>query len=373
VSRRVTFVLPSLHGGGAERAAVVLLNGLAERGYESTLFVFAREGEYFEQLSPAVRLVVGEPGRAGRVTSLRKFLVHERQDVVVSLLSHFSVFAAVRISPAGTKYVISQQTPLTAFLDDHDYPWRQPARRRVFTTVASAVYPRADGIAATSSGVADDLISHYGVRRERVAIVPNPVDIEAVKHAAAMPLDEARNDSALPTIVTAGRLAHAKNLPLLVESLEQLSTRLPFRAWLLGQGELEGELRRMLARSPVADRVTLFGFQQNPWKFMARADVFLLTSRYEGFGNVLIEAMAAGLPVVATASYGTRDIVRNGDTGFLVESHDAGSVADALERVLTNVELRTRMAQAARDGARAFAVPAVVSRFETFLETVMQS
>ena len=373
MSSRVTFVLPSLHGGGAERAAVVLLNALAARGYQATLFVFAREGPYFEQLSGAVRVVVGDTGRAGRIMSLRRFLANEPQDVVVSLLSHFTAFAAARMAGTKAKYVISQQTPLTAFLDDHDYAWRQPARRRVFTSVARAIYPRADGIAATSSGVAEDLVAHYGVNRKRVAIVPNPVDVDTVEEAAAMPLDVAASGAGVLTVVTAGRLAHAKNLPLLVESLERLSARVPFRAWLLGQGELEGELRQMLARSAIGDRVTLFGFQQNPWKFMAHADVFLLTSRYEGFGNVLIEAMASGLPVVATASYGTRDIVRDGETGFLVESHDAVSVAAALERVLTNADLRARMARAARETARTFALPDVVNRFEAFLDKVMES
>lgn len=371
MTRRIAFVLPSLHGGGAERAAVALLNGLAERGNEATLFVFAREGPYFEQLADAVRVVVGQRGRAGRLASLRRYLADSRQDVVVSLLSHFTVFAAVRTSGTAAKYVISQQTPLTAFLDDHDYGWRHPVRRRIFTLVARSVYPRADGVAATSAGVADDLSVHFGVDRRRLAVVPNPVDVAAVESAAREPLDTPGAD--VPVIVMAGRLAHAKNLPLFVQSLELLSRRVPFRAWLLGHGELEGELRRMVAASPAGDRVTLFGFQPNPWKFMARADVFLLTSRYEGFGNVLIEAMAAGLPVVATASHGTRDIVRHEETGLLVESHDAASVAQALERVLTDGDLRRRMAGASRLRARAFALPAVVDRFEAFLDQVVHA
>jgi glycosyltransferase involved in cell wall biosynthesis len=373
VRRRVTFVLPSLHGGGAERAAVVLLNGLASRGDEATLFVFAREGPYFDQLAQDVRVVVGQAGRAARLTSLRRFLVSEPQDVVVSMLSHFTAYAAVRAAGTKAKYVISQQTPLSAFLDDHDYAWRHPVRKRVFSSVARTVYPRADGIAATSSGVADDLMTHFAVRRDRLAIVPNAVDVQSVERAAMEPLDVACSDASVPTIVAAGRLAHAKNLPLLVESLERLSRRMTFRAWLLGQGELEGELRTMLARAALNERVTLFGFQQNPWKFMARADVFLLTSRYEGFGNVLIEAMATGLPVVATASHGTRDIVTHEQSGLLLESHDAASVAAALERVLTDAGFRRRLSDTARQRAREFALPAVVDRFDAFLDRVMQS
>ena len=366
--RRVTFVLPSLHGGGAERAAVMLLNGLAGRDCEPTLFVFAREGPYFDQLDARVRIVEGRATRSGRLGSLRRFLATSPQDVVVSFLSHFTTYAALRLSGSRAKYVISQQTPVSAFLADHDYRWREPWRRRAFVSVARAIYPRVDGIAATSAGVAEDLVAHFNVRRDRVTVVPNPVDITAVQQAALEPIDASLADASVPTIVTAGRLAHAKNLPLLIESLERLAARVCYRAWILGRGESEGELRDRLARSPVMERVALLGFQSNPWKFMARADVFVLTSRYEGFGNVLIEAMAAGLPVVATASYGTRDIVSHGVNGLLVEAHEPGAVAAALERVLGDAGLCAELATGARVTAEKYSLARVVDRFESVLD-----
>lgn len=371
--RRVTFVLPSLHGGGAERAAVLLINELAVRGYDATLYLFSKEGAYFDQLASGVRVVVGKTGRAGRIAALRRFLASTPQHVVVSFLSHFTVFAAVRTSGAGAKYVISQQTPLSAFLGDEDYAWRQPLRRRLFTRVARAVYPRADAIAATSQGVEDDLVKHFAVPRGRVAIVHNPVDVATVQQRSSEPLERPLPEDGVPTIVTAGRLAHAKNLPLLVEALELLAPRVAFRAWILGQGELEGALRAAVARAGLERRVSLLGFQSNPWKYMARADVFVLTSRYEGFGNVLIEAMAAGLPVVATASHGTREIVRHETNGLLVESHQAASVADALERVLTDVDFRRALARGARESAPAYAVPRVADRLEALIGRLLEA
>lgn len=370
MTRRVTFVLPSLHGGGAERAAVILLNGLAVRGTAVTLFLFAREGAYFDQLRPDVRVVVGAAGRIGRLASLRRFLAREPQHVVVSFLSHFTTYAAVRAAGRKTKYVISQQTPLSAFLEDHDYQWRQPVKRRVFMSVARTIYPRVDVVAATSQGVAEDLITTFHVPPDRVAVIPNPVDVEAVERSAEEPVDEAMVTPGVPVIVTAGRLAHAKNLPLLVESLERLARSRDFRAWILGRGELEGELRAMLARTGLASRVSLLGFQSNPWKFMARGDVFVLTSRYEGFGNVLIEAMASGLPVVATASYGTRDIVQHERTGLLVEPHAPDAVASALDRILQDEAMRKEMSAAARSRARDFAIPVVIDRFDALLDSI---
>lgn len=368
---KVVFVLPSLHGGGAERAAVTLLAGLPQAAYDLTLYLFAREGPYLSHVPSHVQLVVGSPGRAGRLLALRRFIAREQPDIVVSFLSHFTVYAAVRSAGTHTRYVVSQQTPLSGFLQDADYHWRRPTHRRVFETVARAAYPGVDLIAATSAGVADDLVTNFGVRREQIAIVHNPVDVSAVESSAAEPLDRALQiDDDVPTIVTAGRLADAKNLPLLVASLEVLATRLDFRAWILGQGELEADFRRRLSAAGLDNRVTLLGFQSNPWKFMARATVFVLTSRYEGFGNVLIEAMACGLPVIATASYGTREIVQHGDSGLLVEAHEPEAVAAAIEKLLTEAPVRTRMRTAARARAREFSVPTVVREFGEALQRV---
>ena len=369
---KVTFVLPSLHGGGAERAAVVLLNGLPQNEYDAGLYLFAEHGAYIDQVAPHVRVSVGRQGRVARVRALREFIAGEHIDLVVSFLSHFTAYAAARTSGGHVRYVISQQTPVSGFLADADYHWRRPINRRLFELVARTVYPRVDLIAATSQGVADDLMANYGVRPEQIAIVHNPVDVAAVECRSSESIAEDLSDGPLPTIVTAGRLADAKNLPLLVASLTVLQARFPFRAWILGQGELEPELRRLLAAADLQDRVRLLGFQENPWKYLARADVFVLTSRYEGFGNVLIEAMACGLPVVATASSGTREIVEHGQSGFLVE-HTPAAVASALERVVTEPGLRERMSAAARARARDFATSTIVQRFSAALRSAATS
>ena len=370
---KVAFVLPSLHGGGAERAAVKYLNALDRDRYELTLYLFQREGAYLAEVGPHVRTVTGTTGgRLHRFVELRRFLARERFDIVVSFLSHFVVYAAVRAAGTAARFVISQQTPVSAFLTDADYHWRRPADRALFTAAARAVYPRSDLVVAASSGVADDLVTHCNVSRPQIAVVPNPVDVDDVERKAAEPVDHDRRDG-VPVIVTAGRLADAKNLPLLVESLRLLRARRGFTAWILGQGELEQDLRARVRAAGLDDSVTLLGFQVNPWKFMRAADVFVLTSHYEGFGNVLIEAMASGTPVVATASFGTRDIVQHERTGLLVERHAPDAVADALDRVLGDAAYRARLAAAVRERAREFGIERVTAAFASALDRSLQN
>jgi len=164
-------------------------------------------------------------------------------------------------------------------------------------------------------------------------------------------------------IVAAGRLAEAKNYPLLIDALALLRGVVPATLFILGQGDEERAIRTRVASRGLDGAVVLCGFQKNPWKVIARADVFALTSHYEGFGNVLVEAMACGVPVVATGSAGTRDIVRDGVDGLLVNEHEPAAVAAALERVLADDVLRRRLAAAAEIGAERFALPAIAAEY----------
>ena len=161
------------------------------------------------------------------------------------------------------------------------------------------------------------------------------------------------------------RLAEAKNYPLMIEAFTMLRQRMPARLCILGQGELEGTLRQLIAERGLTESVTLAGFQANPWKYIARADVFVLTSRYEGFGNVLIEAMACDVPVVATASAGTRDIVQHGTDGLLVEAHTPSAIADILFRLLSDPGQLHHLREGAMRSTEKFGLPSTVARYDS--------
>ena len=334
------------------------------------MYLFDRVGPYLDEVSSDIRLSSGtDHSRLGRWQALRRFIRETRPEIVVSFLSYFSVLTAARAAGVGARVMFNQQTPMTAFLADGDYPWRGVWHRRVFSLVTCAGYAAADLVITTSQGVADDLQSAFGVDPAQLRVVPNPVDLERVAAAAVEPLDaEFQAQWTSPVIVAAGRLAEAKNYPLLIDAMAVLRQRIPARLFILGQGELEGEIRARIAERGLADAVVLCGFQRNPWKFIAKADVFALTSHYEGFGNVLVEAMACGVPVVATASAGTRDIVRDEENGVLVSDHTPDAVAAALARVLGDKSRRAQLSQVARDDARRFALNVVSAEYDRLFQ-----
>ena len=367
---KICFVLPSLNGGGAERGAVMVLSALDGARHQRSMFLFRREGAYFHLLSPDIRLVTASrTGRLGRLLDLVSFLRAERPDVVMPFLSYFIASVAVTLSGVNARVVFNQGSPTTGFLEDPDYAWRQPWRRRLFAILTRIFYGRATAVVTTSNGIADDLVRNYGVPDAKIRVVPNPIDLDAIVKAAAEPIDDPL-DGEGPVVAAAGRLASVKNYPLLIDAVASLASECPPRVWILGDGAERAALEARVERAGMRARTSFLGFQQNPWRFIRRADVFVLTSMYEGFGNVLIEAMACGTPVVATRSYGTTDIVQHEVNGLLVD-HEPSAVAGAIARILGDGALRARLLSAAHRSVEQYAVPRVVERYERIFQEVM--
>ncbi len=371
--RKVCFVVPSLAGGGAERAAVQVLNALDDDRWERSMYLFARTGPFLADVSPSVRLESGDvSSRLGQWRGLRHFVRRARPDVIVAFLSYLSVLTAARAAAVGTRVIFDVETPVSAFLTDSEYRWARPWNRPLFTAAMRAGCAGSDLIVAASHGVAADLVTSFGVRSTRVHVVPNPVDVAAVAAAAEAPLDEVLGARwKHPVIVAVGRLAAAKNYPLLIEAFALLRERMPASLFILGTGGEQTALQQMIHSRGLADAVHLCGFQPNPWKYIARADVFALTSHYEGFGNVVVEAMACGVPVVATSTPGTRDIVSSGTDGLLVERHEPAAMAAALAQVIGDGELRHRMVHAARRKAERYGIESVALTYDRVLTGVL--
>lgn len=366
---KVCFVIPTLTSGGAERVAVTVLNGLDAK-HERVLYLFSTErAVYLDRVAPGIRVVVAkERSWLGRMRELAAFVRAFNPDVVMPFLSYFITAVAVRVAGARSVVIFNQGTPTSGFLDDADFQWRQPVRRRLFALLTRLFYARADAIVATSQGVADDLTGNYGVPATKIRILHNPVDLDVIAQKSAEPITaEIAHDS--PVVAAAGRLAGVKNYPLLIGAVAELRSVTPVHAWILGEGPERAGLESMAGEHGVGALVRFLGFQPNPWSYIARADVFALTSSYEGFGNVLIEAMACGTPVIATRSVGTVEIIEDGVNGLLVESSPA-AVAEAIARLLGDGDLRARLIARAREDVQHYALPRVAARYEQLFEQV---
>jgi glycosyltransferase involved in cell wall biosynthesis len=165
-------------------------------------------------------------------------------------------------------------------------------------------------------------------------------------------------------VVACGRLKALKGFSTLIDALAVVRERVPAHLWIVGEGEQRASLERKIARLGLGGCVRLLGFRPNPYRYMAAADVFALSSRFEGFGNVIVEAMACGAPVVsADCPYGPREIIEDGVNGILVEPASAASLARGILRVLEDKELKRRLASNGFERARDFEADSIAREY----------
>jgi len=245
--------------------------------------------------------------------------------------------------------------------------------RRASIMIEKWQYRRMDRIVSVSSELAEHLRIHAGAASGKLRIIPNGVDLNAIEVAAAEPVDHPWfANGAPPVIIAVGRLSRQKNFAQLIRAFALLHRFQDARLVIVGAGS-SGEakqLRDLATALGVADAVWLAGYQDNPYRFMARASMFVLSSRWEGASNVLIEALACGCPVVATdCPTGVREVIEDHAPAFLVPPDDVGGMAMAMQAALHRPHDRV----AARRRAEDFSLSRSLAAYVTFLREWLPS
>jgi glycosyltransferase involved in cell wall biosynthesis len=327
---RVALFLPSLNGGGAERVAINLAEGFASLGVATDLVTVSGRGELAAQVPRGVRLVdLGKSRVIFGLPGLVAYLRTERPRAVISFMDHAGVVAlwARRLSGVPTRVICTvHNTPSQAA------PNSASVRSRVMPALLRAFYPSADEIVAVSHGVARDLCDATGFPLERVRVIYNPVITEALVAAAGeAPGHPWLTDGGPPVVLGVGRLARQKDFASLIRAFKLVRDRRPARLLILGEGPERPALEALARELGLEGEVAMPGFLAGAQACMARAGVFVLSSAWEGLPTVLIEALAAGVPVVATdCPSGPREILRGGELGHLVAGGDVAALADGI-------------------------------------------
>ncbi|KEZ78484.1 glycosyltransferase [Salinisphaera hydrothermalis] len=359
---RIAFFVPSLTGGGVQRIALVLAGAFAREGHPVDLLVTRSGGDYADALPPGVTLHVLKPGgliaarrlahqcsglrwntllrpvmaplRASRILRhiepLAEYLRGHRPAALVAGMSYPNLVAlwARTLSGVDTRVIVVEHNTLSKTLERAGAKWRW----RHLPAVLRAAYPCADHVLAVSHGVAHDVAATTGLSPACIETVYNPVVTpELYAQAAADVSDPWIDDDGPPLIVGVGRFAKAKRFDLLIEAFARVRRNRPARLLLLGDGRDRGELEAQIARLGLTQDVRMPGFARNPYAYLARAAVFVLSSDYEGLPTVLIEALACGATVVSTdCPSGPREILDDGRYGRLVPCGDVEALAEGI-------------------------------------------
>jgi glycosyltransferase involved in cell wall biosynthesis len=317
-----------MRGGGAERVALTLIRDFVGRGHAVDVLLMQAEGELMGLLPAEVRVVDLHARRIRDVflPLLSYFRKEQPAGIQISMWPLTVVgILAHRASGSRSRLVVSDHITLSK-----QYGYYGRARHRLLKASLRVTYPWADARIIVSKQAADDLSRLSGLDRKTIEVIYNPIEAPPRNHKTT-PEIEVLWGSSSPRIITVGSFKEQKNHALLIRSFARLLRQRPAKLMLLGEGSLRPRLTQLAAAEGVADHVLMPGFFRNPWPFYDSADLFVLSSDYEGFGNVLVEAMRAGLDVVSTdCESGPREILDNGRYGELVPCNDA----DALSRAM---------------------------------------
>ena len=365
---RVLYVVGNFVAGGAERHLLELWKRIDRRRFEVAIACFRREGAFLAEVEslgwPVRELGVGrriyDPSGLAGFGRLVRLIRDLRPQVVHGYLFGPNLLAALAGRLTGVPAVVVAKRNVDAF---------ESRRQRLAQRFAHRL---ATHVTAVSEAVADSVVL-LGVPRARITVIPNGVD--ATRFAVPASVEEARRAlgaDASPLVGSVGCLAARKDYGSLLEALAALAGRgLAFRAALVGDGPERDALEARAEALGLSTRVRFLGERSDIERLLPGLDVFVLSSREEGIPNALLEAMAAARPCVATAVGGTPEVLRDGETGWLVPPGSPGALADALEDALSRpAEARRRGMAARRAVLEEWSIEAMVRRHEEFYERV---
>ncbi len=357
----VAIYLHDLRGGGVERQSLIIAEEFRRHGADVTLVLHRLRGQLLDQVPAGLRVVDLNSSRTLMdVAGLVRFLRAEEPDILLSNvdLNNVAALLAKAISLSRTKVVICQHNPISStFVSGENWLYRYIgfSYRMLSPLISRAV--------AVSAGVAAELGEMAGLPTDRVLTISNPVVGPDFQSRSAEIIDHPWFDQPKqPVFVTAGRLVPQKDHETMIQALALHRRRVNSRLIILGSGPLEASLKALVARLELTESVAFLGFRGNALPYLRQADAFLLSSRCEGFGNVIVEALGCGTPVISTrCEYGPAEILDEGRYGVLVEPRNPSAMASAMDQVAT---LRDRFpAEMLRRRADEFSYAACASRY----------
>lgn len=361
-------VIHSLHSGGAERVTANLANHWAAQGWQVTVVTLTSTAQDFYQLHPAVqRITLDVAGDSGNVLAaignnlrrahaLRRVLTQVRPNVALALMATANILLA--LAAMGLKGVVTVGSERT-------YPPSIPLGR-AWEILRFYLYGHLHAVVALTTESSAWLCQH--TRARRIPVIPNPVIWPLAAQIPHLPLPgQAKGQR---TLLAVGRMSEEKGFHLLIPIFERLAPDFPdWRLTILGDGPGRPALQAQIASAGLQGRISLPGRAGNVGQWYGAADLYVMSSRFEGFPNTLVEAMAYGLPAVSfDCDTGPRDIIRHEVDGLLVPAGDVAGLESALRELMGNASLRKQFGLRAEEVRGRFAIARIANMWQELFE-----
>ncbi len=358
---KVLFFIPWLGGGGAERTFLNIINNLDRNEFEPVLALCRRKGSYLDLLRKDVEIIHLNIRLRFAAIPLALKIRKYKPDIVISTMRFANLVSviAAKLSGRKTRLIVRETNNLSAAgIKVHG-----PVER-----LAGWSYRRAGKVVSLSNGVKSDMLNRYGLAPDHIKTIFNPVDIAQVRRLAAQKPEgnpfAPDNNGKVFNVIGVGKLHYQKGFDILIKAVSGLRD-LPVRLTILGEGSERENLLHLVRELKLNDRVSLPGFMDNPYAFMARADLFVLSSRWEGFGHVIAEAMACGVAVLSTrCPSGPDEIITDQMDGRLCMPDSVDDLALCMKQLLQDDKCRRRYVTSGLESVKRFEVNKIVKQYE---------
>jgi glycosyltransferase involved in cell wall biosynthesis len=365
--KKILFLIPSLAGGGGEKILLTILAGLNREKFIPHIVLLERVIQYrgiMPEDVPVYCLNEEKEKKFFRSIFLLLFKIYPKlkPDIVVSFLEYANlvVLFSKKLSLYRFPVIICQHNFVSISL-------KHKRRNRLWPLIIKIIYPWADKIITVSKKMASDLINNFNMPRRRVQVIYNGLDLRSIERLMKQP--GSTEGDKTPAIIACGRLTRQKNYPLLLRAFANISSQVDSKLLILGQGEEKASLERLSLDLGIRHKVEFLGFKDNPFIYMANADIFVLSSDWEGFPNVILEAMACGVPVISTKCHsGPDEIITNEVNGLLVPVGDINAMAQAILKLLKDTQLRKKLSSSAGERVKKFSLDKMVKEYERIFD-----
>ena len=331
---KILCVLPSMNGGGAERVMLLLLAGLDPSKYQPVLVLFEKKGAYLEEIPADIQVHCLEKKTKLDVLRLpfrlARLIRQERPSVVLSFLWYANLInvlsSCVRLH--SVPIIISVHNFLSASLTIQKYS-------EIKRFITRLLFSRANEVISVSRAASYDLASGFNIPKHKVSVIYNGIDKAHIARRSGERPEQNYFDGEASVIVAVGRLSKQKGFDVLIRAFAEVRKKHMVKLLILGEGAERSRLESIAVELGVSGYVNMPGFVSNPYAYIKRSSLYVMSSNFEGFPVVLLEVMACGVPIISTAcTSGPEEILENGVTGILVNVGNVGELSGSICNLL---------------------------------------
>jgi len=363
--KKIVFIIPSLAGGGAEKVLVDLLRHLDRDKYDMHLVLFEKAGVHLNSIPSYIEIYdLKKRNRydffkiIARLASLFKDI---KPDAVLSFMAYTNTVTILAKMLSWLDFTLNISVHNSLFEN-----LSSTRLRKIKTVLFSMLFNHAKFIVVPSQGIKLHLIERFNAKEKLVKVINNPLDINTIKKMSSKNTYKTLSGK---HILAIGRLTKQKNFPLLLKTYALISKDIEEKLVILGEGGDKDKLKELAKDLGIQEKVLFLGFQNNPYKFMKNASIFVLSSSWESFAIVLVEAMACGTPVISTdCPSGPGEIIISGKNGLLVPPGDEKALANAMATLLRDENLRNKFSEEGRKRAEDFKIEKILPQYEKLFQ-----